>query len=98
MFSERTSLQSDVTQVCFLQKCLVGRAVSEVYHTQKIDANGKRRWQGGKNLSESATFTYAFCAALFNSWRQSPDVISGLSVTDDAISVLSSQSDGEGQA
>ena len=45
----------------------------EVYHSRVVSRKGKRGWQGGKNLAETAVYTWAFCRALLRCWEKRPD-------------------------
>lgn len=43
---------------------------SEEYIKNTIGKDGRKRWQGGKHLAESASFTSYFCRALFRAWAE----------------------------
>lgn len=45
------------------------RKRKRVYHTHKIKADGKRAWQGGRDLPLSAAFTWPFCRKLLECWE-----------------------------
>ena len=53
------------------------RLTLKVYHSHKVNANGKKSWQGGKNLSETAIWPWSFCSGLLWRWetqfQQSPE-------------------------
>lgn len=45
------------------------RERTKVYHTHKMRADGKRAWQGGRDLPLSAAFTWPFCRKLLECWE-----------------------------
>lgn len=42
------------------------------YHSKKRHADGSTSWQGGRDLSSSATFTHHFCRELLKCWENRP--------------------------
>ena len=71
----------------------------QVYHTHVKRSDGSRSWSGGKDLAQSAMFTWAFCKALFECWEQRDQGSSEVSeeIAGPEMVVISSQSDCEGQ-
>lgn len=41
----------------------------QVYYTSSVRPDGSRAWQGGKHLSETAVWPWAFCWALLSRWQ-----------------------------
>ena len=53
------------------QICITGHllAACQVYHTKTVSKAGRRGWQGGKDLPDSAVFTWNFCEAVLDAWE-----------------------------
>ena len=47
----------------------------QVYHTRVKKTDGTLGWQGGKDLAESALFTWQFCKELLGCWKKQQHVV-----------------------
>ena len=46
----------------------------EVYHSKTVSKSGRKGWQGGPNLPDSATYTWSFCQGLLACWETNPEI------------------------
>jgi len=67
------------------------RAVKKVYHMKVLRRDGRMGWQGGRDLSSTASFTLPFCRAVLGHWQESR--VSDSPPSSNVISISDSDSD-----
>lgn len=59
-----------VLMVCFLlDSWTINQPTVQVYWTRAVNVDGRRTFQGGKHLAESAVWPEEFCLAILRCWE-----------------------------
>ena len=63
----------------FVEPCICSHlscaTALKVYHSRVMKKDGSQGWQGGKNLPDTAVFTWQFCRAILRCWQNQPVII-----------------------